>query len=769
MPDFAFTGFTAGSSVALSVAQGASSASSSVVTWGQGSVADINFVVSHSGEIVAPFGVHLDALPGNGFSLSPQTGTYDPETHEITYFWTVTGTPLSAPQSVLNLPDSWRNRNVAYGKSVGFMLDQPGTYTIELFAVDEAGNSATASWGPVTVQDPDSVYTGARTAVYSASGTFTGKPAGAVECTSRADVEAFLQGLSQTGRVLFRRGETHPFAIAPSTGYDQNARFGAFGTGSRPILTLGQETGTSYIFNFFSGANTSDVAIYDLELRGEWDATREEGYPRISPWSFLTTRNTAVSYFAINNVKVSGMASTSFQFLDDRDGRVITNDLEITNWKEYGIYQGAKSPGARIVHIGLALHQDADACLGSAGSGITYGENAPFSNNGASLRDFGSRQLSLQGCSFFSSCGWSRDGSIHAAASPLRLNTGGNPASRFNLDRVSAEGGYQIVTGAENNGIDTVAFNFVADKVLFCSSSDTINSVTWGYSACTWRNIYFVVPDSVKLFNRQDEMFSFITTGTPSAAALNEPIRVHNCTFLNLLTNANNGSGDVDAVRFQFGGETFTNTTVENNVEHAPAQLNPVTSDAPVETVTGLTGFQPKRAGIRFSVDKNQVTLGSNVPHGGTFTVGYPDRRYVNPANPNIYAPVATGPGAFSATGANHGVKRNSNGAYYFRTDGDIAVSFGVSDVTITNLSGETWSAGESFHVNLVPIDFTTETGFASPGSIPTAQPGSASLANDSATAGLVAKDDFNTTPRPGSGLIGAPSGSASRGAREAI
>ena len=147
----------------------------------------------------------------------------------------------------------------------------------------------------------------------------------------------------------------------------------------------------------------------------------------------------------------------------------------------------------------------------------------------------------------------------------------------------------------------------------------------------------------------------------------------------------------------------------------------------------------------------------------------YPARRHVNPAGPNAYAPIATTAADFNVTGANHAVKRNTGDNYYYRDNGDISVFFGGPNVTVTNLSGETWGAGETIHVNLVPVSYTTETGFASPAGIPTARPGTTSLANDAAGGGLVSKDDFATAPRPGSGLSGAPAGTPSRGALEAV
>ena len=145
MPVIGFQGFTAGSSVALSVDQGADSAQNSVTNWG-GSLGSISIESRMATSAVAPAAVWLTATDASGFTLgtAPAGASYDPAFHEITYVWTVRGaplTPLSAPE---NMVSGWNDPNTAYGAEVAFAFPDPGTYTIDLWCVDRNGVTATA-------------------------------------------------------------------------------------------------------------------------------------------------------------------------------------------------------------------------------------------------------------------------------------------------------------------------------------------------------------------------------------------------------------------------------------------------------------------------------------------------------------------------------------------------------------------------------------------------------------------------------------------------
>ena len=146
MPTFAFKGFNTGSAVALSVAQGGNTEAASIPAWGQGNLGSIDILTVAPPVITAPSGVWFEAIQIQDFNVSgPGPGeVYDPSFHEITYIWTVRGQPLPAFSAPENMDTGWNNPNLAYGRKIAFHFAQPGTYAIDLWAVDSDGTTATA-------------------------------------------------------------------------------------------------------------------------------------------------------------------------------------------------------------------------------------------------------------------------------------------------------------------------------------------------------------------------------------------------------------------------------------------------------------------------------------------------------------------------------------------------------------------------------------------------------------------------------------------------
>ena len=115
MPEFTFKGFSQSSPVALSVTQGANSASNSVTGWRQ-SLASVDIVTYASGENVAPYGVYFEALVIGDPVGGPQPPqVYNPRLHELTYVWDFDDPGDAAPRVALNMPEPWKDRNTAYG------------------------------------------------------------------------------------------------------------------------------------------------------------------------------------------------------------------------------------------------------------------------------------------------------------------------------------------------------------------------------------------------------------------------------------------------------------------------------------------------------------------------------------------------------------------------------------------------------------------------------------------------------------------------------
>src|SRR6056297_317505 len=286
MPIFTVEGFTEGSLVAMSAAQGTQGAAGSVPEWRLSNMntATLDIARIEPAELVAPAGIWFEATDLQGFAVSepgPGEGPYDPTAHDITYIWDFDdpGT-FTAP---LNIPTVWNNKGIDYGKKAYHVFDTPGTYVVRLWAIDREGVTGERMI-PVTVLDPDEVYPGVRTICVSNQGDFTGAPAGARTVFTLAAARDSYRALSQTGRILLRRGETFEFSYF-ITG-QSNHRVGAFGPSGeakpicRPPTPSAGSTGWGTVFNFQNANTIADAAFYDLDFQGDWDGTKETGDPR---------------------------------------------------------------------------------------------------------------------------------------------------------------------------------------------------------------------------------------------------------------------------------------------------------------------------------------------------------------------------------------------------------------------------------------------------------------------------------------------------------
>jgi hypothetical protein len=176
----------------------------------------------------APLAVFFDA-----------TGTVSSDTdrpfHDIEYRWNFgeSSGPGVAAWSQGSRP-GLNSRNTAIGPVAGHVYETPGSYTVT--ASDAPG---TVSYQcQITVEDPDVVFAGARTACFSTSGNFVGCPAGASRVTT-ADFDAVKSAATATNsvrRLLMRRGERWSLATEASITVPGPGLIGAFGSGSDPVI-----------------------------------------------------------------------------------------------------------------------------------------------------------------------------------------------------------------------------------------------------------------------------------------------------------------------------------------------------------------------------------------------------------------------------------------------------------------------------------------------------------------------------------------------------
>ena len=742
MPSLTFRGFSGGASVALSATQGVDTVSSSVTGWGQIPMASIDILKVES-EMVAPAGVWFEAIGLSGFAVPGGPGPgedYDPSFHEITYVWDF-GDP-GVFDAALNLPDAWTDRNVAYGKRAAHVYRAAGTYTVRLWAVDRSGTWAEATT-TVTVGDPDTAYPGGRTICYSQSGDFAGAPGGAQLVTSDGALQDAVAGLSQTGRVLFKRGSDQTVSLSFYGGaFNQNIRFDAWGAGARPIVRP-PRNGTAIEISQSTPALHRTVA--GIDFRGDWDPTTEVGgFLNKAFDMFLSDANGMFTVF--HDCRFSGLSDVGVVTIKAVAYTSVFSDCIIENWSVIGCYGHAQNDGvnpiSRIAFLGTAVQQHPDACHG------TDGERAGLSNQQGPIRYETQQDMLFRSSYLFSNTSWA------AGAQPcIRIGTTNPGGLSLIVDRGVFEGGSVVVEQKPEQDSQKVPGNFLFDRMLVVATADTSAPVLLAFGGSTVRNTLIYWPNTPLDADAYPGDAIESWAGGSSPANLNAPVAIHNVSFLNELSAANNNQDDI---AFAPSMADFNNLTVENILHYAPNQNNPALGDLPLGP-GDIPGFTPRYPGIRNSIGKPAATSG-DVPSGGTITFAYP----VGQDGATLLSA-----SDFNATGGRHFIRNAGTNDYSSRDRGDFTVTLGGGGVTVTNTSGATWPGGE-FRLQLEYLNYVTDAAHASPPGVPLGRPGQGSGAFRTG-GGLVALDDFLLQRRPGLPAPGSPQGASSQGCVEPL
>lgn len=736
MPKFTFKGFSSGSAVALSVAQGSKSDSGSVSAWGQASMAAID-ILKIEGEMVAPAGVWFEAIGMSGFDATgPGPGeSYDPSFHEVTFIWDfgekdAQGNPL-VWDAALNIPDAWKNRSIAYGKSAAHVFRTPGTYTVTLWAVDGSGNIGTAST-TVTIADPDTAYPGSRTICYSDIGDFAGAPAGAQLVSSVPSLVSAVSNLSQTGRILFKRGSDQ--TLEANIIGNQNFRVGTWGTGERPIL---RPPLNRYVFEISQGLRNLKFRTYDgLDFRGSWDPATETGGYYDNVWANLLS-DAPNMMTVVHDCRISGMSGVNLTTLKAVDFTTILSDTIIDGWSEYGFVGNTQNDGVtdgtRIALIGTAIQQLADACNGALGFG--YGDD--MSNEQGPIRWGTTRRWLMRSCYVFSNTSWA------GGSQPcIRVGADSRDVDEFIGDRLVLEGGNSSYQHITYNGFKTN--NTLIDRFLFIGSADTQNLFDSEASGFTLRNGYGWLPPIPRRTHHESGLFKKL----PSSGTLSEPVKLFNVSVLD------EQSGGFTPLLSGFAD--FTTLTVENNFFHAATQ--PGGPDEGAFGITTISGVTPRYAGFRASIGRPLTTV-SGVANGSSITFSYPtgqDGSTVSSA------------ADFSPTGRHWLRIWGTGNPRFYQEHGHFTIAFNASNIVVTNTSGAAWPGGD-FRLICDYLNYVTDSTYASPATVPLPRPQSGAPSYQTGNLGQKAIDDFLLTHRPGLPVAGWPAGNASKGAVEPV
>lgn len=729
------TVFNTGSSIIAFVAAGAGIAASLPPANGVG---ELTLEFRTDGRLIAPTAVYYEAVIGNGFlyPYGSAPNTYDPSYHEIDYEVTITrpagapSTPSNAAQ--LNIPDHRKNRNICRNRHGAFVMDVPGQYTITATARDWNGTVGTTTQ-VFNVLDPATARpASSRICLTPLAPNDPEAPAGAQQFNNWYQaMNAFVQ-LPGDGEILVKRGTTwimdgSEFADSfagrvPSYGQwtrnVSNVRVRAFGTGAKPILRHNPSLGLRMI-DLSSGWNFTEVFWEDLRLEGPWDPKTQTGFNGaglpIGPLGSAVhgcAHRCEITGFSFN----FGLGRQGEAFYQNNRGAQfqtsIVSECIADGYQDYAVTGGGTTAesGYRVENniaiMFTSLGQDPLALCGLPG------ERQAMGNAHGSLRILAANRSYIANNYFFTMGGWSAGGSPSGTADQPTIRCPADALYEvFNPDNSRSyfpagnqyhaqegnvyEGGATIVshggTHSTGGGIHT-PHNFILQDGIMVATPGTESGFISCQGASTLRNIIGVVPNRSD-FGSGNVLSNFITFGPQGGAAVNDydnrsqinraqPIRVINCTFVNLRNAAQSRNTNLSQVVQQLSLDRWFSEVVENNIIHAPNQLTPVTTFAPLVGST-VAGFTPRY--IAHRADFPVVEFGTSsaalgpVPNGTTVTFPYP---------PSMSQAIFQ---QYNFLPTDSSVRLGD--VEYFAFNNQITVVYGPINISVTNTSGVTWAA----------------------------------------------------------------------------
>jgi len=746
-------GFAVGAMVSIVAIQAAQSASLGPFAWGVDPNAgggepmepNASFsIVQETGnsQAIAPHDQWFSVANLSGFTpAAPGAGnSFDPQAHDITWIWDF-GDAASVPHPSCNLPTEWRDTNVAYGKRVAHVFDGPGTYTVTCWAYDQDGHYGIATT-TVTVLDPAVVFAGNRTICVNPAGdnSFPGAPAGAQQVQVAALGSAIEAVGGQTCRILFKRGATFVGDI-PSAWNHANSYYHAYGPGADPIL----RPSTTSDGTLLSQRGTQGNKFVGLDYHGRWDVESETG--NYDKFLYLLFQQSPVLIHKCRIRNSDGMSVGT---------DVIVSASRIENWRGFAFIPGGSgTPTDRYAIIGSALHMSPNACQGQYNSFF----DAKLGNFNGPIRIGQAIRTFLSATSIFSNTGWSANGnSIRPQTernrqfiqSCIRFGSDPSPTSVLhtnNIERVVCEnGGIGLM---QHNSSAAQPSNFVLDKVIVLGSHDMYAWFVSLTGGTTVRNLFCWQPN-VPI--SRTPAFGFMNDGINNGTgAANRRVRAYGCTFYSALTGANKvyAHGPLDAradyALFEVTNPAFTDLVAENNVVHCPAQPNPLVAAGPVQIVA-IPGLTTLYRGPRWNFPPTSTTLGADVPNGGSVSFPYPDDSALHPSGrATNQAYFLTPPGNNEHMLGTTGEWASFDNQPRRSARGEFSVTFGPSNITVTNTSGQTWTAGRTLRLLLDRRNDIRGplSQFASPATVEVPVPIAGSPALAAAGVGLVPVDDL--------------------------
>lgn len=706
----------------------------------------------------------------------------NPKFHDIAYVWDFGDTANATPSTAadLNMPATWKNINRAYGMRAAHVFNDPGTYTVTVWAYEPATRRKGRAQVSVTVGNPVTVFPTTRTIIYNPnsidvsgygySGYQNITTNWAAVLTARNAI-----GSGTTAQILIAPGVTITNTQLANSPNWANIRIGGLDPDVKPVIGpfLTENSNPIVVLN---STTISDRIIFGLAFEGDWDSTTETGVG-VKPFNMnnLPTGSTCIalthrcSFDGYN--QVDGFTQSEEQQDDIVAFYLMHSELTVTNWKDYGLH-GMFRYGSQQIHtavVGCSVAQHEDALSGGDKDFFLYNRHGPF-------RSFGDTSVFMSVNYLFSRNGWSTAGNDAAGyATPadqacIRLNTDANAGTSGVVDRCAMEG--SIWLEPENDQRSRIPGNYVFDKVLQVLPARTLQQgIEVRYGGATFRNMLGFKADVPAAQNNHNlQMFYLANDGVPNDAAgtaakvLNNAssIDIYDCTYVDLRDNTN-AEGSTIAFRANDTGtspaylsttNTFATQTVENNIFEQPNRSPAVEPDAPLDMATD-TGFVTRHKGPRFNFLDEQGTLSGAVVDDAYFTLSYANVKTTRYNTSGVDDGSATDQAYWLANGGTRHHLRMGGASRHSHLADNIEVTFEASEIRIYNRTGATWTAGTAWGLLLqrtAALPAWDATLDSSGMLVPLARPTTGSAAINDGDTGKKAYDDFMGTVRPVTG-----------------
>lgn len=598
------SGFKPSDSLDISVAQGAITAGPiNVPAWGAANTGGtITLNVSRTVMHCAPDSVRFSVdLSASTFDTPAPVGdeVYDYRLHDLIYLWDFDDASSGSWSAPVNVLSGWKNRNTAKGPWVAHMYQTPGTYNPSILVIEpSSGKTATASVS-LTVVDPDTVYAGTDTICVNPvnDDDFAGKPPGAAEINLDELLTTSPEWIARQGgnpkRWLFKRNNTFVVGLRIAASDTPGISFGAYGSGSRPIIRvkIGQNASNTIISvnNQHTGSDGSlahDMRFSRLAFEDDYDpVTQSQSVSKVglagpAIWSL------AVSDMMVHDCTFTGFASSSVLF-DPSMQTLRTNfhmdDCVITKF-------GGQYP----FMSGVSTHAD--------GSNTFTGTR--ISQIPGAVDDFGIRapirinfyqNTHMRGCDIY-----------HTDHTQPCVKLNESPradGALINVHSCSLESGLWPISFNLNGKFSigrTVVQNAIIDGLIIVGFYGTQFLVRTKGTGITLRNSLLIQPASPN-YVTSDRLVGIVGVdkqdGVLADNVTNAPVRVYNCTVRMDRSNAQNGSNANTPPLIKDSTEgAYTAISETNNVVHMPNLDVPVTDFAPLSEDTLWT---PRCVGYR--------------------------------------------------------------------------------------------------------------------------------------------------------------------------